>query len=358
MPSASAVLQGVLRLSPHEAKQRVTAARTCGPRVTLTGQPLPPLRPLLSDAQAAGQVSSEHTKVILAALDALPATLSVEDGLLAEKHLVEAALTLRPREVRLLGHRLAAYLHPDGILAPDSEQQRRRNFTLLPNADGSYTATGRLTPACGAQLLAWLTPRSAPRPSDDAGPDPRSYGQRMHDALEQLAGLAIRRTELTESGAPAQVIISMTADQLSTRRGLAETSFGHLLTVDDALRLADEASLHFLLRDQHGAVLKHGRAKRIATRAQTIALTARDRGCSFPGCDHPPEHCQRHHVVSWADGGTTDLDNLTLLCGYHHREFDRGGWACRMIDGQPHWIPPVWIDPARAPRRNSRISRQ
>lgn len=358
VPSTAALLQGMLRLSPHEAKQRVEAARACGPRVALTGEPLPPLRPQLSDAQALGHVSAEHTKVILTALNALPATLSAEDSALAEKHLVEAATTLRPREVSLLGHRLLAYLHPDGTLAPDSEQQRRRSFTLLPNTDGSYTASGRLTPACGAQLLAWLSPRSAPRSGGEGGPDPRSPGQRMHDALEQLAGLAIRRTELVESGAPAQVIISMTADHLSNRQGLVQTSFGQALTVEAALAMADEASLHLLLRDQRGAVLRHGRTKRIATRSQTLALIARDQGCSFPGCDHPPEHCQRHHIISWADGGATDLDNLTLLCTFHHREFARGGWSCRMIDGQPHWIPPAWIDPARTPRRNHRISRQ
>ncbi|HEX8093093.1 HNH endonuclease signature motif containing protein, partial [Jatrophihabitans sp.] len=338
--------------------QRVEAARACGPRVALSGESLPPLRPHLSDAQSSGELSAEHTKVILTALHALPAAVGAEDCALAEKHLVEAATILRPREVGLLGHRLLAHLHPDGTLAPDSEQQRRRNFSLLPNTDGSYTAAGRLTPACGAQLLAWLSPRSAPAPSDETGPDPRSPGQRMHDALEQLAGLAIRRTELVESGAPAQVIISMTADQLSSRRGLVETSFGQLLPVEDALRMADEASLHLLLRDQHGAVLKHGRTRRIATRTQSLALTARDQGCTFPGCDHPPEHCQRHHIVGWADGGTTDLDNLTLLCTFHHREFERGGWSCQMIDGQPHWIPPAWIDPERTPRRNHRISRQ
>ena len=28
--------------------------------------------------------------------------------------------------------------------------------------------------------------------------------------------------------------------------------------------------------------------RRIATLGQTIALIARDHGCSFPGCDHPP----------------------------------------------------------------------
>jgi len=311
VPSTSALLQGVLRLSPHEAKSRVNAARACGPRTALTGEPLLPLRPQLAAAQSAGQVSAEHTRVILAALQQLPATVSVEDEALAEKHLVEAATTLRPREVGLLGERIAAHLHPDGNLAADAEQQRRRTFALHPNADGSYSAIGRLTPACGAQLLAWLTPRAAPQPSDDAGPDPRSAGQRMHDALEQLAGLAIRRTELADSGAPAQVVITMTADQFTNRQGLAETSFGQPLPVGDALALADEASLHLLLRDQHGAILKHGRTKRIATRAQTIALIARDRGCSFPGCDQPPEHCQRHHIIAWADGGQTDLDNLT-----------------------------------------------
>jgi hypothetical protein len=358
MPSTSAVLQGLLRLSPHESKQRVQAARACGSRTTLTGDVSPALLPELAAAQAAGLVSTEHTRVILSVLSELPGTASDEDHALAEKHLVEAATTLRPREVGLLGQRILAHLHPDGVLASDAEQQRNRSFALHPESDGSYRAVGRLTSACGAQLLAWLTPRSAPKPSDDAGPDPRSHGQRMHDALEQLAGLAIRRNELVESGAPAQVIITMTADQLSTRQGLAETSFGQLLPVADALRMADEASLHLLLRDQRGVILEHGRTKRIATRAQTIALTARDKGCTFPGCDQPPEHCQRHHIVAWADGGATDLDNLTLVCGYHHREFDRAGWSCQMTGGQAHWIPPAWIDPARTPRRNHRVSRQ
>lgn len=181
----------------------------------------------------------------------------------------------------------------------------------------------------------------------------------MHDALEELAGLAVRRTELVDSGAPAQVIISMTADQLESRDGWAETSFGQLITVSQALKLADEASISLLLRDARGVVLSHGRTKRIATRSQTLALIARDRGCTFPDCDKPPEWCQlkRHHLVAWADGGSTDLDNLTLVCGYHHREFERGGWSCQMSDGRPHWIPPAWIDPIRTPRRNHRIDR-
>ncbi|HST48084.1 MAG TPA: DUF222 domain-containing protein [Jatrophihabitans sp.] len=355
--TTAALLQGLLRLSPGEAKDRVAAARACGSRAGITGEQLPPVLPALAAAQADGTVSAEHTRAVLSTLGQLPVRASYEDRRLAEKHLVEAATTLRPREVAAVGRRILAHLDPDGSLASEAEQHRRRGFTLHPEADGSYTAHGRLTATCGALLLASLTPRSAPQPTGDSGPDPRNHAQRLHDALEDLAGIVVRRNELPESGAPAQVIITMTAEQLASRQGVAHTSFGHPISVGEALALADEAALNLLLTDATGAVLSHGRTKRIATRSQTLALIARDGGCTFPGCDKPPEWCQRHHIVSWADGGATDLDNLTLVCGYHHREFDRAGWSCRMIDGHPRWIPPAWIDPARTPRRNIRASR-
>jgi len=355
--STAALLQGLLRLSPGEARGRVDAAHACGTQLSLTGEVLPPQLPVLAAGQADGQVSTEHTRVILSTLDQLPSSVSYEDRRLAEKHLVGAATTLRPREVAAVGRRILAHVDPDGCLASDADQHRHRGFTLHAEADGSYTARGRLTATCGALLLASLTPRSAPQPTSEAGPDPRNHAQRLHDALEDLAGIVVRRNEQPDSGAPAQVIITMTAEQLTTRRGLAETSFGHPLTVDAALALADEAALNLLLTDATGAVLSLGRTRRIATRSQTLALIARDGGCTFPGCDKPPEWCQRHHIVSWAEGGSTDLSNLTLVCGYHHREFDRTGWTCRMTDGRPHWIPPTWIDPARTPRSNQRASR-
>ncbi len=384
--STSAMLQGLLRLSPSEAAHRVATAHATGPRSTLTGQPLPPLAPALAAARITGTVSAEHTRVILTALNTLPSTTSTENLTAAEQHLTTAAATLRPREVALLGTRIAAHLDPDGTLTTATEHQRRRGFALHPNPDGSYTARGYLTPSCGALLLATLTPRAAPRPaattttgdgdnsggtgSDNSGgwvsgssvggsePDPRSYGQRLHDALEDLAGVAVRRNEHTTSGAPAQVIITMTATQLTTRQGLATTSSGQLLTIPDALNLADETTLHLLTTTETGAILNHHRTKRIATRAQTIALTARDKGCSFPGCDQPPEHCQRHHITPWADGGTTNLDNLTLLCGHHHRQFQTTGWTCHTSNGTPWWTPPPWIDPTRTPQQNHRIQHQ
>jgi hypothetical protein len=354
-PSTAALLQVLLLLSPSAARRRVEDALTRGPRVAVSGEALGSVLPAVAEGQASGVISVEQARAIAKVLDRVPGSVSPSDFELAERQLVQAAASLRPRELGQVGERILAHLDPDGTLNSEAEHQRHRNLMLASNSDGSYEVRGRLTPACGALLQAWLSPHSAPLPASDGTRDCRTHGQRMHDALHELAGIAVRRNELTGSGAPAQVIITIPVDQLSSRQGLAETSFGQLLTVEAALRLADEASLTFLVQSAQGAVLAEGRSQRTATRAQTMALIARDRGCSFPDCDRPPEWTQRHHVQAWADGGATDLDNLTLLCGPHHRGFKTAGWQCVMRDRLPCWIPPPWIDPERKPRQNHRI---
>jgi hypothetical protein len=75
----------------------------------------------------------------------------------------------------------------------------------------------------------------------------------------------------------------------------------------------------------------------------------------FLTCDIAPEWCERHHI-SWIDGGTTDLDNMTLPCKYHHHYFANRGWTCRMnADQLPEWIPPTWIDRHQHPILHPRI---
>jgi hypothetical protein len=48
------------------------------------------------------------------------------------------------------------------------------------------------------------------------------------------------------------------------------------------------------------------------------AVIARDRHCAAPGCDQPPAACSVHHVRWRSKGGLTKLDNLILLCSFHH----------------------------------------
>ena len=112
-------------------------------------------------ASSAEEVSPEHTKMILTALNALPAIASVEDRRLAEKHLVEAATTLRPREV-------AARPANPGASASRRGARRRRGAAtpswLRPAAQHRWQLHRHRTahPGLWRSIAAWLSPRSAP----------------------------------------------------------------------------------------------------------------------------------------------------------------------------------------------------
>ena len=69
-------------------------------------------------------------------------------------------------------------------------------------------------------------------------------------------------------------------------------------------------------------------------------LRARDQGCVFPGCNRR-RYLQAHHVWHWTKGGPTDIDNLCLLCGYHHYLVHEGGWEMKISKAEP----PVFYRP-------------
>jgi Domain of unknown function (DUF222) len=95
--------------------------------------------------------------------------------------------------------------------------------------------------------------------------------------------------------------------------------------------------------DRHGKVLALGRSRRLVSKAQRRALMIRDTMCRYPGCNQT-RHLKARHVVSWILGGRTDLDNLILLCQWHHTAVHEGGvsitqgsegWVFTKPDGQP-----------------------
>ncbi|MGI8797732.1 MAG: HNH endonuclease signature motif containing protein [Pseudonocardia sp.] len=58
-----------------------------------------------------------------------------------------------------------------------------------------------------------------------------------------------------------------------------------------------------------------------------------------------------HHILEWEHGGRTDIDNVVMLCRFHHRLLHHPGWIVRIRDSQPEFIPPKWIDTQQIPLR-------
>jgi hypothetical protein len=83
-----------------------------------------------------------------------------------------------------------------------------------------------------------------------------------------------------------------------------------------------------------------------------MVLLARDRGCTRPGGDVPGYWSEVHHVDSWARGGKTDVDNLTLACKPDNDLAEKGWQTRKLSNGDTQWIPPPRLDHGQ-PRTNN-----
>jgi hypothetical protein len=353
--STADLLTELCRVAPGEAKARLHAARDLGPRREVSGAPLAPIFARVADAQRAGELSTGHAKVITQTVAAIPAKLSFEVAGPVEQFLVEQAKHLDPKQLAAAAQRLLATVDPDGAAPREEEQQRRRGFDLVHKPDGRWLVAGReVTDEFAAVWSTLLDTLSAPAPAEDGLPDDRTPSQRRHDAMIEIAQRLLRSGTLPDcGGVPATLTLGVRADDLDQQTGIATLESGATIGITAAIRLANQCELSTTVFDRHGAILCAGRSARLANRAQRRALAARDGGCSFPGCTRPASWCQAHHVIAWNDGGPTDIDNLALVCGFHHRSFEQAGWVVRIVDGVPEWIPPPWLDQQQKPRRNT-----
>jgi hypothetical protein len=59
-----------------------------------------------------------------------------------------------------------------------------------------------------------------------------------------------------------------------------------------------------------------------------------------PGCG-ARRFTQAHHITWWESGGRTDLDNLVLICFFHHKLVHEHRWVIRRDpDGTVRWFHP------------------
>jgi hypothetical protein len=233
---------------------------------------------------------------------------------------------------------------------------------------------GQLEDEAGALFKTMLDALTG-MPSPD---DPRSGSQRRADALVDLAAAQLRSGVLPEvHGQRPHLTVTVSAETLRSDslhsdglhsdeprsaslhsdspysdglRAGAETPPAELEGVglihpETARRIACDAVRTMVVvaprpaasiawaPDQHPLPLSVGRATRTIPAHLRTALRLRDGGCRFPGCDRPAGWTDGHHIEHWADGGSTELDNLVSLCRRHHRVVHEEGWRIHIVDG-------------------------
>ncbi|WP_255649364.1 HNH endonuclease signature motif containing protein [Frankia sp. ArI3] len=384
-------LRDRLRLTTRDARRQVTLAHDTTTMCTATGTAL-----------AEGTITVEQAVVICDAIRTLPTDVTGEQRAAAEQALIGFADQFDPYHLVKLAARLRETLTTidtspggddpptdnhtkprsgktdsggsggtgdtasgDGDSGADSGDGGRekpspdpadiRRLTLTDTPAGTTLINGELDAEGAALLRTALDSLAAPQPTNDTTPDRRNPARRRADALLDLITRALSAAAVPASGG-VRPHLTVTIDGntlLASGTNPALTSWGLPLPHSTLTRLSCDAEISRIILDPASVPLDIGRSTRVVPPHLRRALAARDRGCTFPGCDRPPSWCEAHHVIHWTHSGITALHNLVLLCGHHHRQVHHDGWTILFTDtGHPAYIPPWRIDPAQRPRQN------
>ncbi len=232
-------------------------------------------------------------------------------------------------------------------------------------SDGMVRLEARLHPDEAALVMKAVDAAVEEAPAPDASAEALPPSEARPDGLVRVAEafLAGQRPDARPGGERHQIIVCVREDPLVPGNVSAEAEDAGQVVPETLRRLACDASLTRVTVDDQGTPLDVGRKTRTVPPAMRRALLARDRGCRFPGCTNR-RWVDAHHIEHWADGGTTRVDNLILLCATHHRLVHEGGFRLSGTATRPRFVRPdgtpiviplrsaqlAGLPPARPPR--------
>jgi hypothetical protein len=299
--------------SPAEAGRRLRIARGLG-EFPLTGQ-----------AFAVGDISAEHVLVIIAGLAQITDTgvrATVEEQLVGLSRLHPA-----PEVAGLLDQLLVAL----GVEPSADEAAARRYATRQVSLADTFGGTGSLSGTLTSEVREKLQLALAAAGMKAGPEDTRSTGQRMHDALGEIAGHYLATAALPDiNGERPRLVVTMQLDALlgNLQDQWATLGAGLPIAPATARRLACDAEIIPAVLDATSDVLDLGRSSRAFSTAIRRAAWLRDGArCAFGGCRR--RISELHHIIWWSHGGHTSLDNAAWLCAFHHWLAHEGGWTLR-----------------------------
>ncbi|MDQ3157268.1 MAG: HNH endonuclease, partial [Actinomycetota bacterium] len=318
------------------------------------------------EAMARGELGMGQVQVIAKTMGGLPEDLTQAQREAAETTLIGDAQRLTLKDLRRRADRIADVFAPDQV---DQVEQRtlvereraaraRTEFWMIDQRDGTHKG-GFVIPDLHADMLKTMIDAIAAPRRDHLRPEEidvfgdLTYPQRMGlgflELLEHVPGdrLPAGGTALT---------VNFDYEQLVSGIGAATLSTGTRVSINQVRKMACDLNLIPMVFNGKSLPMDFGQPQRLFTRWQKIAIANRDGGCTFPGCDRPPNWCEVHHGrIPWALGGRTDLADGVLLCNLHHHVVHDDEWAVRFAsDGHPEYVPPKTVDFGQQPRRNQR----
>jgi hypothetical protein len=268
--------------------------------------------PQVAAAFATGDVSRQHVQVIAKAhtparADAFPQV---------EATLLSVAQTQDPSRLSQIVQQIGERLDGDDGRSADEQRYERRRWSNRKTLDGMGSGHYAADPESNEVILTAL---KAEMERDRRKDESRTSEQRRFDAAVNIFRRALDNGDLgsTRSVRPHISVVAHVAEDGHIE---ATTAFGQRLSQSTLERIMCDCDISRVIMRGKSEVLDVGRASRTPTVAQWKALAARDGGCRRKGCNRPPAFCEAHHKWYWEDGGPTDIDNLELLCWFHHHE--------------------------------------
>ena len=218
------------------------------------------------------------------------------------------------------------------------EHQRSRRFAKVSTDpdDGMTILYGRFDPVTGARITSVLSHKMDQLWRDEDPRNRATSGQRMADALEALLTRPGQDDDGRSQG--TRLLLIAEYDVITKELGKARLADGTPIPAHKIRQMACDAEVLPAIFRGASQPLDLGRARRIASPAQRIALVARDRKCI--GCGASATWCQAHHIIPWQPRGPTDLDNLCLLCSRCHHKVHDNGWRIRRTPTGQHSLQP------------------
>jgi hypothetical protein len=216
------------------------------------------------------------------------------------------------------------------------EQDRRLTWWWFD--DGKrFGLDAELPAAQGAVVARALTRIANAAPVLPGEEEPLFADARRADALVALASTRIANDPDPDR---ATVVVHASVDPLGPPDTGFEVEGGPPIPAASADRMRCNSRSQTVLENRAGAVIGLGRMSREPSAWMARQVRHRDRGCTFPGCGSR-RFTEAQHIVWWEHGGRTDLENLALVCFFHHKLVHEHGWRIRRAgDGQVRWFRP------------------